>query len=151
MNEILNRQFTLACSRPHAFKVFTQMIDLWWPQGHRRTQCATLILQPIQGGRLFERAPDGSEWTLGEIITYEPPSKLAFHWFPGAPNAPTHVEVAFSELEDGAAISVTHSAITPQAITIWPDKVALFERGWDTILPAFQTYLAEKDNSDDQH
>lgn len=149
MTELLNRQFTLSCSRAHAFKVFTQMIDLWWPRGHRRTEGSTLILQPTQGGRLFERAPDGSEWTLGEIITFDPPSKLAFQWFPGAPNAPTHVEVDFTEQGEGASISVTHSAITPEAINIWPDKVALFERGWDTILPALQSYINTKDNSDD--
>ena len=52
MDEVLVRTIALACPVEHAFDVFTDKIDLWWPRGHRRNRDASLTLT---GEALIER------------------------------------------------------------------------------------------------
>lgn len=143
MTDILRRTIALKCSKPHAFRVFTEMTDLWWPRTHRRDTQSKLILDPTKGGALVERGEDGAEWTIGNIIDIDPPNLLTFAWFPAAPNAPTHVRVTFEGDAKSAQINITHSAVSDAAQQIWPEKVALFTKGWDTILPPFAKLCAE--------
>lgn len=143
---VLTRTIALRCGPAHAFRVFTEMTDLWWPRSHRRTTEATLVFEAMAGGRLLERSPDGEEWVLGRLTAFEPPERLCFDWFPGSPAAPTTVEVAFRAADEGSEIAIVHRALSEDAISAWPGKVALFERGWDTILPAFAARI-EADGS----
>jgi uncharacterized protein YndB with AHSA1/START domain len=138
---ILERVIALRCSPAHAFTVFTTKTELWWPRPHRRTAEATMVLEPRLDGRLLERAPDGSEWVIGTITAFDPPQRLAFDWYAGSPAAPTAVDVAFRASGDGAEIAIVHRALSAGAIETWPTKVALFERGWDTILPALARHI----------
>ncbi len=140
-SEMLQRRLTLACSPAHAFHVFTTMTDLWWPRHHRRTQSAAIVFEPTTGGRLLERTPDGGEWIIGRITAYEPPQRLRFDWFPGSPAAPTAVDISFHATPGGAEVTIVHRALSEAAIAAWPEKVALFERGWDTILPALGRFV----------
>jgi uncharacterized protein YndB with AHSA1/START domain len=143
MSSLLERRFALACSPGHAFKVFTTMTDLWWPRGHRRTREAALVMEAQLGGRLVERAPDGSEWLIGKITRFEPPQHLSFDWFPGSPAAPTAVDIAFAGGPGATEIHILHRALSAGAIEAWPGKIALFERGWDTIMPALAAWIAD--------
>ncbi len=141
MNDLLTRTIALACPVERAFDVFTGHVDLWWPRGHRRTREAALVLEPVLGGRLMERSPGGEEWVIGKLTRFAPPEALAFDWFPGSPAAPTAVEIAFAATATGSEIHIVHKALSAGAIAAWPDRVGLFARGWDTVLPALGTYL----------
>jgi uncharacterized protein YndB with AHSA1/START domain len=143
VTEVLNRELALACSPAHAFAIFTGRTELWWPRGHRRDPQATMAMEPVTGGRLVERSPDGAEWVLGRITLVEPPGKLHFEWFPGSPGAPTSVEIAFLPAGGQTVVKIVHRALGEGAIAAWPDKVAVFARGWDTVLPALAGYIAE--------
>lgn len=145
MADILTRTIEIACPVDHAFDVFTTRIDLWWPRGHRRNRDATLSLDPVAGGQLLERAPDGSEWTMGRVLEAEPPHRLRLDWFPGSPAAPTSVDIRFAETSVGTTITVTHRALTADAEAIWPARVAQFEKGWDTVLPALQMLIENEE------
>jgi uncharacterized protein YndB with AHSA1/START domain len=144
VSEVLERTIALRCPPAHAFRVFTEMVDLWWPRGHRRTHEAELVFETSPSGRLFERAPDGSEWELGRITAFEPPTRLSFDWFPGSPAAPTAVEIVFRPADGGSEIAIVHRALSAGAIAAWPGKVALFERGWDTVLPALAGFIQDQ-------
>jgi uncharacterized protein YndB with AHSA1/START domain len=141
MAELLERVIVLRCSPAHAFEVFTTKTDLWWPRGHRRTAAATMVFEPRPGGRLLEKSPDGGEWVIGRITAFEPPRHLSFDWFPGSPAAPTQVDVDFRAADAGAEIAIVHRALSDGAIAAWPSKVALFEKGWDTVLPALAALI----------
>jgi uncharacterized protein YndB with AHSA1/START domain len=141
---VLERTIALRCSPAHAFRVFTGSTDLWWPRGHRRTPTATMVFEPMLGGRLLERAPDGSEWVIGKVTAIEPPEHLSFDWFPGSPAAPTAVDVDFREAGGGAEINIVHRALSAGAVAAWPGKVALFERGWDTVLPSLAKQIEDQ-------
>ncbi len=139
MAEILTRTIALACPVEHAFDMFTSKIDLWWPRGHRRNRDASLA---FSGEQLVETAPEGTQWVMGRITAIEPPHRLALDWFPGSAAAPTAVDIRFAESESGTTITVTHRPL-PDSESIWQQRVALFEKGWDTVLPALRTFIEE--------
>ena len=139
MDEILTRTIALNCGIDHAFNVFTDKIDLWWPRGHRKHREGTLR---IAGDTLIDRSPDGSEWTMAVVAAIDPPSLLRLDWFPGSSGAPTEVEVRFNGNDCRTEIVVTHRPL-PDSISIWPQRVEMFESGWSTVLPALKSYIEE--------
>ena len=139
MSEVLVRTISLNCSCAHAFEVFTQNVDLWWPRGHRKTADATLH---FTDDALIERAPDGSAWTMGQITAIDPPRLLSLDWFPGSAAAPTAVEIRFANAGSGTEITVTHRPLL-ETKSIWPQRVALFTKGWETVLPALKRFIEE--------
>lgn len=143
MNDLLTRTIALACPVERAFDVFTRHVDLWWPRGHRRTREAAMVLEPVLGGRLLELSPGGEEWVIGRLTRFARSEALAFDWFPGSPAAPTAVDIAFAATSAGTEIRIVHRALSEGAIAAWPDKVALFARGWDTVLPALKQHIEE--------
>ena len=139
MDEILTRSIVLECGIEHAFDVFTDKIDLWWPRGHRRHREGTLR---IAGDALIDRSPDGSEWIMAAITEIDPPSLLRFDWYPGSPDAATAVEVRFTGNDSRTEIVVTHRPL-PASTSIWPQRVEVFESGWSAVLPALKSYVEE--------
>ena len=143
MNEILTRTITLNCDVAHAFDVFTGRSDLWWPRGHRKTSQGALRLQPIVGGALIDRAPDGSEWRMAEVVEIDPPTLLTLDWYPGSPATPTSVEIRFAPVAGGTTVTVTHRPLL-ETKSIWPQRVALFTKGWEAVLPALKQFIEEE-------
>jgi uncharacterized protein YndB with AHSA1/START domain len=143
--EVLVRTIDLNCSVEHAFQAFTDKIDLWWPRGHRRNREAALHLEARDGGDLIERTADGSEWTMGHVTSIEPPHRLSLDWYPGSPAAPTSVDIVFAPKNDGTEITVTHRALSLETKSIWPQRVATFTTGWDTVLPALKHFIETGD------
>lgn len=139
MADILTRTIDLACPVDHAFDVFTNKIDLWWPRGHRKNRDASLTLSD---DALVERSPDGSEWIMGRVAEIDPPHLLSLDWFPGSPAAPTSVEIRFAESAAGTTITVIHRPLL-ETKSIWPQRVALFTKGWETVLPALKNFIEE--------
>lgn len=140
MDLLLERTIELNCSKTHAFRVFTEMTDLWWPPHHRKDKDAALVLEQVSGGRLMEKSTNGAVWIIGEIVNFIPPDTLEFNWFPGSPHVPTNVRIKFLGDTTSATIAIEHRAISDEAIENWPNVMHLFARGWDTILPALATF-----------
>ena len=140
MTDLLTRTIALNCTVDHAFDVFTTMIDLWWPRGHRKHREGSLRLEPTPGGALIDRAPDGTEWTMGRVTEIAPPSRLALDWYPGSSAAPTAVEISFAPEGPGTQITVTHRPLL-ETKSIWPQRVELFTKGWEAVLPALKIYI----------
>jgi uncharacterized protein YndB with AHSA1/START domain len=139
VDELLVRQIALACPVDHAFAVFTDKIDLWWPRSHRRNRDASLTLTREA---LMEHAPDGSEWMMARVTEIDPPRRLSLDWYPGSPAAPTSVEIDFVADGDGTVATVTHRPL-PETKSIWPQRVATFASGWDAVLPALKRHIEE--------
>ena len=142
MAEELVRTIDLDCGVDHAFAVFTQMIDLWWPRGHRRHREGMLRIELRIDGALVDRAADGSEWIMGRVVALEPPHRLAFDWYPGSPQAPTSVDIRFSAAGPGSTVTVVHRSL-PDSQVIWAARVATFVGGWEAVLPALKSYAEE--------
>jgi uncharacterized protein YndB with AHSA1/START domain len=137
MTEPIRREIRVRCSVEHAFAVFTDRLDMWWPAGHRRFPRSRLRLEGREGGRFFERSETGEEAQLGEVVRWEPPHRLAYTWHPGSDVGPTLVEIEFSPEGDGTLVEVIHSEGDSGLGTRWRERAQRFERAWSTVLPAF--------------
>jgi hypothetical protein len=140
VDELLTRTIALDCGVEHAFDVFTDKIDLWWPRGHRKHRDGTLRLA---GDALIDRAPDGTEWTMATVAEIDRPSLLRLDWYPGSPGAATAVEIRFSGDANRTEIVVIHRPLL-ETKSIWPQRVELFERGWSSVLPAIKAFIEER-------
>ena len=142
MSRNLQRIIHVRCPVSQAFAAFTEQIDLWWPRGHRRFAESRLQLEARVGGRFTERAAAGDEVRLGEVLVCEPPNHICYSWHPGAVDAPTRVDVRFIDEGDRTRVEVTHSEGTADMGDAWPGRAALFQRGWDLVLPSYADFAA---------
>jgi len=121
VNEPLELEFTVACSPAHAFEVWTARFSQWWPRGHSRSgePDLTVTLEPRPGGRIFERTVAGVEHDWGEVLDFDPPSRLRYLWHIwGERDEATEVEVSFAPEGDATNVRIVH----------WGGLVPHFER-----------------------
>lgn len=105
----------------HAFKVFTEKFDTWWPHTHHigKVEPFTAILEPRVGGRWYERGADGSECEWGRVLEYSPPKRVVVSWHLQAdyrydpdPAKASRVEVSFHEEGSGRTrVELVHAEL----------------------------------------
>ena len=105
---------TVTVRRPPetTFRLFTERIDAWWPleRVHTGPDPKSCAFEGHVGGRLYERAADGTETPWGAVVAWEPPRRVAFSWIVGpAARAPQHVEVTFAAVAEGTQVVLRHS------------------------------------------
>jgi uncharacterized protein YndB with AHSA1/START domain len=100
--EPVKKQIVVEASQEHAFRVFTEGIDKWWPREHHigKSPLAREVLEPRAGGRWYGLSEDGSECDAGKVLIWDPPRRLVLSWQLTAqwlydPNFMTEVEVKF--------------------------------------------------------
>ena len=105
----VRRAVTVAAPPALAFEVFASRIGSWWPKSHHigAAEPETVVIEPREGGRWFERAPDGSECEVGKVLVWDPPARLVLAWQLTAewrfdPQLVTEVEVRFTPEGQGA-------------------------------------------------
>ena len=103
--EPVRTSVTIEVSREHAFTVFTERFDGWWPRSHHTGpgELAEAVLEPRVGGRWYERTTEGTVCEWGRVLVWEPPARLVLAWqlnaeFQFDPELVTEVEVTFTEL-----------------------------------------------------
>jgi len=89
-------------SQSHAFDVFTNRLDSWWPKGHGigTTPVKQSFIEPRKGGRWYTTHEDGSETVVGHMLAWEPPQRILFSWEVSAewkpdPSVASEVEITF--------------------------------------------------------
>jgi len=87
-------------------------MDLWWPRrgvfpysfAPAATGPGRILFEPRLGGRYYEIFADGSEYTIGRISRWAPPTQLAYSWqapdWPGA----TTIEIRCLAAGEGARL-----------------------------------------------
>lgn len=123
-----------------AFRVFCDEIGKWWPLKHGFSfggdRAQDLFLEGRVGGRFFERFTDGTEFEVGRVTAYHPPSIVAFTWRAPEFEAPTSVEVRFIEDREGTRVEVEHSG--------WEQGPAMqkqgkgYDDGWNIVLDGYR-------------
>ncbi len=65
-----------------AFTVFTADMGSWWPPEHHiiEGELAGMVFEPSVGGRIYDRATDGTECAWARVLAYEPPTRVVFSW-----------------------------------------------------------------------
>jgi uncharacterized protein YndB with AHSA1/START domain len=78
----VRKSVTVQASVEHAFKVFTDGFDSWWPRTHHigKQPLQKAVIEPRAGGRCYSREADGTECPWGQVLVWEPPRRLVIAW-----------------------------------------------------------------------
>jgi uncharacterized protein YndB with AHSA1/START domain len=144
--DAIRKTIVVRCDLETAFRTWTERIDAWWPKGHSRSgdPRTTVVLEHCQGGRLYERTPEGVEHAWGKVIVWDPPRYLVYHWYLGSgAEQPTRVEVRFSSQPNGdTRVELIHQG--PELIgELWPRTSAVFDTAWGHVLAAYRAACAQ--------
>ena len=139
MIEPLRLSLDLQCPPEHAFRIWTERIDNWWPADHTATGDpeSVVVLEPRLGGRIYERAPGGQEHDWGEVTAWDPPAQLGYLWHLRRDRADaTDVVIRFLPEGTGTRLEIEHTGWE----RLGSDGDEWRSRnlgGWTTLLPHF--------------
>lgn len=131
-------------SRERAFEVFTGRMSAWWPKthsvnaGHPQDK---VIVEPRPGGRWYEVGVDGAECSWGEVLAWEPPSRVMLSWhlnsqFQFDRSVKSEIEVRFfAEGANATRVELEHRIAAPDAQEI--RTVVDGPNGWSMILAGY--------------
>lgn len=121
-----------------SFRAFCEEIGAWWPAGFSGDG-SKVFLECEVGGRLYERRVDGSEYEIGRVTRYQPPSVVAFTWRAPSWEVATQVEIRFIADSGATRIELEHSGWERDAKA--RDARGRYDSGWDSMLGHYRTYL----------
>ena len=126
---------TVPLDPDRAFALFTTGIDQWWPLEPHSVGGATSLGVTLSADGIVEKLADGTTTTWGEILQWQPPSRVVMTWHPGADAGPaqTQVAVTFESTPDGTLVRLEHSGWE----RVEPARRAGYGTGWDVVLAAF--------------
>lgn len=140
MTEPLTLTFDVACSLEHAFEIWTERIDTWWPHDHTVSALDDLVvvLEAGVGGRIFERTSAGAEHDWGQITAWEPPTKLSYTWHLRADRADaTEVDVLFHPVAARETrVEIKHRG-WERLGAAGADRRSRNQLGWSGLLPHY--------------
>lgn len=142
---MIEKSAFLTCAPARAFALFTERASEWWPAMLRHTADPRSEIRMLANGRFWERATDGHEVELGQVIVWEPPQRLILDFYPGTDERhPTEVVVRFAAEKGGTRVVVEHGP-KPESADLWADGAFRFERSWDLVLAALRHAAGEAD------
>lgn len=144
---VIRKTLTVRATPERAFAVFTESFDSWWPKSHHigSSPLKTAVLEPGVGGRWFGRHEDGGESSWGDVLTWEPPTRLVIAWritsaWAYDPKLLTEVEVRFTAVGQGETrIDFEHRGLERFGDGEAADQTrSSMDGGWGAILEAFK-------------
>jgi uncharacterized protein YndB with AHSA1/START domain len=78
----IHAQIVVEAPIERAFRVFTEDFDRIKPREHNMlgVEIAETVFEPRQGGRVFDRGEDGSEFQWARVLAFEPPDRVVISW-----------------------------------------------------------------------
>ena len=137
--EPIRLEVLVRLSLEDAFSQFTSRMTAWWPT-QRFTfgpgRSPEVLMDPYVGGRFYERYQDGEEFTIGEVLAWEPPRRVVFTWR-GRWSDATEVSVSFTANEPLVTrVQLEHShweRLGGQGLELRNQ----YASGWPAVLAAF--------------
>jgi len=79
---VVLREVVVGAPVEKAFEVFTTRFADIKPRDHNlmESPIAETVFERRVGGRIFDRAEDGSECAWARVLVYEPPNRVVFSW-----------------------------------------------------------------------
>jgi uncharacterized protein YndB with AHSA1/START domain len=144
----VRKSVTVKASQHHAFDVFTTGFDGWWPRSHHigKSPMTRGVIEGRVGGRCYSEQADGTQYSWGEVIVWDPPKRLVLAWkitpnWQYEPDAAkcSEVEISFNPLGDGSTrVDLEHRNFS-RAGAGWETMRAMIDGpgGWTQILSLF--------------
>jgi uncharacterized protein YndB with AHSA1/START domain len=112
----VRKTIRVAVAPARAFETFTASMHRWWPLAHTLLKAprAAIVLEPKPGGRWFERGTDDSICPWGQVIAWEPPTRILLAWqidgeWKFNPDFSTELEIRFvAEGSDATRVELEH-------------------------------------------
>lgn len=107
----VRKSITVRASQEHAFRVFTDDIDSWWPREHHigKSPMKRVVVEGRVGGRCYTEQEDGTDCDWGSVLAWDPPRRFVMAWrvttqweFERDLAKSSEVEVTFTALGDGS-------------------------------------------------
>jgi uncharacterized protein YndB with AHSA1/START domain len=142
----VRKSIRVRASQAHAFEVFTEGLDRWWP---RKASIGTapmkaVAIEPRLGGRWYETGVDGSRCDVGKVLVWDPPSRfvvswdLNSHWQPD-PSVGSEVEVRFTAEGPGmTVVELEHRRFERMGLEAGAAMRGQVDNGWPGMLASFQ-------------
>jgi len=137
-------EFEVAAGLDHAFATWTERCASWWPSAHTISRGpAAILLEPRAGGRIFERAPDGTEHDWGSVVEWEPPRRIAYRWHLFFdPSEATDLQVTFRPAGAGRIVVRIAQSGWERLGDAGPARRTRTGQVWQELTGAFRTACA---------
>jgi uncharacterized protein YndB with AHSA1/START domain len=78
----VRKSISVKASADHAFQVFTEGFDTWWPRSHHigKSPMKKAVIEGKVGGRCYSEQVDGTDCDWGQILVWEPPQRFVIAW-----------------------------------------------------------------------
>jgi uncharacterized protein YndB with AHSA1/START domain len=135
---VIRKTVTVAVPVETAFRIFTEEVGSWWPLATKsvgQQEAETLVIEPREGGRVYERVRGGEEHDWGVILAWEPPRRLAFTWHPGrGPETGQEVEVRFDAASGCETLVELEHRGWERLVETAEEIPEHYESGWEEVL-----------------
>jgi uncharacterized protein YndB with AHSA1/START domain len=141
----INEKIDIVADQVTVFNIYLDRIDEWWPRQKTyrysfappETAPDRILFEPRAGGRFYERFADGTEYTIGTIIVFDPPNELTYTWKAPDWAAPSTVRVRFVASGDVTTVMVEHSDLPDD------ETASGYAVGQAEILSVFAAFVEE--------
>ena len=147
----VRKTLSVAAPPERAFDVFTAGFDRWWPRSHSigESPLKTAVIESRPGGRWYGLLENGTEAEWGDVLAWEPPSRLVLAWRIGVdwqydPNLVTEVEVRFTPEGEGTRVDFEHRHLERMGEGAEGARASFdSEGGWTGLLAMFAAEAAK--------
>jgi uncharacterized protein YndB with AHSA1/START domain len=151
----VHKEIVVDAAIGRAFDVFTAGFSRWWPLATHHigeVDAEIGVMEPFVGGRWYEKRVDGTECTWGQIVAWEPPTRLVLTWeldadFAAGGAAASTIEVAFAEAGEGRTrVTLEHRDLHAFAERAEEMRATFSsDGGWNGLLSLFAAAAAGPD------
>ena len=113
----VKKSVTINAGIDHAFRVFTEGFDSWWPREHHigKSPMMRAIIEGRTNGRCYTEQQDGSECDWGTVLVWDPPKRLVLAWqitpqwgYEPDRDKSSEVEIRFTAMAGGTRVDLEH-------------------------------------------
>jgi uncharacterized protein YndB with AHSA1/START domain len=146
--EPVRKSIEVKCSQEHAFRVFTEQMNAWWPRATHsigQAQSVACAIEGRVGGRVFETLANGDQISWGQVLAWDPPRRLAFSWhLAQGQDTASEVEIKFSAAGSGTTrVDLEHRNWERFGGENARERRDNYEKGWGLILTQSYARAAE--------
>jgi uncharacterized protein YndB with AHSA1/START domain len=113
----VKKSVTVKAGIDHAFRVFTEGFDSWWPRSHHigKSPMTRGVIEGRTNGRCYSEQEDGTECDWGTVLVWDPPKRLVLAWqithqwgYEPDLDKSSEVEIRFTSIDGGTRIDLEH-------------------------------------------